>query len=105
MTQPTEQEKEIDEAIDQLWERGHVPKFADDVKTGIKRIAHTYGNKRAEAVVKALGDLWPEPSDKTGEGGPGPLFTSGLLTQYEEDRKRHNTCLEAARQATHHDQK
>jgi len=32
---------------------------------------------------------WPEPSPNAGEGGPGPLWTSGLLTQYKHDKEKY----------------
>lgn len=44
--------------------------------------------KMLEKVAK-----WPEPSKNTGEGGPGPLFTIGLFTQYKQDKERHEKEL------------
>ena len=44
----------------------------------------------AKGYLEAVGEPWPEPDEKAGEGSLGPLFISGLLTQYEADRKKHN---------------
>ena len=51
-----------------------------------------------ESIIERLRGIrdWPSPSDKAGEGGPGPLFTAGLLTQYENDKDKHGKQLDQA---------
>lgn len=53
-----------------------------------------YGT-RQRIKDKIIAEHWGEPNDNAGTGGPGPLFTSGLLTQYEIDRIRHNEFLDS----------
>ena len=37
MTQPNKTWEDFDNFIDKIWSRGHIPDFADDVKSAIKR--------------------------------------------------------------------
>ena len=41
---------------------------------------------------------WPEPDSRAGEGGPGPLYTSGLLTQYKYDKEKHERQMTDVRE-------
>lgn len=54
-----------------------------------------------KGVVEELSKIekWPEPSPNTGKGGPGPLWTSGLLTQYKHDKERHEKEISDLKQS------
>ena len=48
----------------------------------------------AEVVIP-----WPEPSPLAGQGSPGPLFTAGMLAQYDADCQRHERLVQPIREA------
>lgn len=65
--------------------RGYVPTENEIAFATV--VLFVYLTKVKEKLDKI--STWPEPSSKTGEGGPGPLFTMGLLEQYKADKEEH----------------
>ena len=58
----------------------------------IKSFLTSCHKETIENIVEMVEKIkeWPEPSPNAGEGGPGALWTSGLLTQYKHDKEKHN---------------
>ena len=94
------------------WEKELKPRVTDisgyskEVRDIVQEILNTYWERlkpnissllsktKQETVAKCLSVLesiekWPEASKDAGLGGPGPLCTSGILTQYGYDKEKH----------------
>jgi len=70
----------------------------DDLKKQL-HVAEEQVKARDVAVLLIETFRWPDPSPLAGQGGPGPLWTAGLSTQYDEDRKKHHAALDEIREA------
>lgn len=48
---------------------------------------------KLDAIRESLEKIrkWPDPSPEAGRGGPGHLWTAGILFQYQHDREKHES--------------
>ena len=62
----------------------------------IKLILAKFIRENVKQILEKLEliKIWPEPSPDAGQGGPGPLWTSGLLCQYTNDREKHEKQIQ-----------
>lgn len=80
---------EIEKLLGGNWSPDEVPAVIQiDTRLFARAIIEAEaGKKLRDAIEKNA--KWEEPSERAGEGGFGPLFTSGLLMQYKADREKH----------------
>ena len=62
----------------------------------IKEVVTAAIAQERSRVVESLRAIekWPEPNSTAGEGGFGPLYTTGLLDQYSHDKQKHEQQID-----------
>ena len=96
----------MEEHQHQFWKDGNPPncltcgktqdELFDKTLDQLKKESFQNGTEQERARILKLmegTEKWPEPSPDAGQGGPGPLWTAGMLTQYVADKNKHEAQI------------